>query len=123
MPKAQSTEQVRVATTTCKAVEVIACPGSGKTQTLLARIDHLISKWVPPSSILVLTFTKSAATVMKRRLAAVDARAGVVVMDFHAFAHHIIKKNLRLLDFGKQPAILGPKQAGTPVRHGLLVTL
>ena len=112
MPKAQSTEQVRVATTTCKAVEVIACPGSGKTQTLLARIDHLISKGLPPSSILVLTFTKAASTVMKRRLAAVGGRAGVVVMDFHAFSNYVISKNLRLLDFAKQPAILSPKQAG-----------
>ena len=113
MPKAQSTEQVRVATTTCKAVEVVACPGSGKTQTLLARIDHLISKSCEPSSIVVLTFTKGATNVMTRRLAAVDGRAGVVVMDFHAFAHHVITKNLRLLDFTVQPAILSPKQAGT----------
>lgn len=112
MPKAQSAEQVRVATTTCKAVEVIACPGSGKTQTLLARIDHLISRGLSPSSILVLSFTKGAANVMKQRLAAVDARAGVVVMDFHAFAYHLITNNLRLLDFSKQPAILSPVQAG-----------
>lgn len=112
MPKAQSTEQVRVATTTCKAVEVIACPGSGKTQTLLARIDHLISKGLAPSSILVLTFTKGATNVMKRRLAAADGRAGVVVMDFHAFANYFISKNLRLLDFTEQPAILSPTKAG-----------
>ena len=112
MSKAQSTEQVRVATTTCKAVEVIACPGSGKTQTLLARIDHLISKGLRPSSILVLTFTKGATRVMNQRLAENDKLAGVVVMDFHAFANYVISKNLRLLDFAKQPAILSPKQAG-----------
>lgn len=111
MSKNQSKEQVRVAETTCRAVEVIACPGSGKTHTLLGRIDHLIAKGIKPQMILVLSFTKAAAKVMKRRLAESDDKAGVLVLDFHALAHHIINRNLRLLNLSMQPVILDPSQA------------
>ena len=112
MSKALTNEQVRVAKTTLKAVEVVACPGSGKTQTLLARIDHLISEGLDPKAILVLSHTKVAAKVMKRRLATNDKRAGVVILDIHAFARTLILKNLRLLDFPGVPNILELRQAG-----------
>ncbi len=48
--------------------EVIAGPGSGKTFVLVERILHLISTCgVPPSGILVLTFSKAAAQEMQAR--------------------------------------------------------
>lgn len=41
-----------------------ACAGSGKSHTLLGRIDRLISEGVMPGSILALTFTNAAAAEM-----------------------------------------------------------
>ena len=48
---------------------VLAGPGSGKTMTIVNRIKYLIEELhVRPEEILVITFTKYAATEMKLRL-------------------------------------------------------
>lgn len=39
---------------------VLAGPGTGKTQTVALRIEHLIRKGVRPAQILVLSFSRSA---------------------------------------------------------------
>ena len=47
---------------------VLAGPGSGKTLTIVARIQTLIQTYqVKPEEILVITFTKYAAVEMKTR--------------------------------------------------------
>ena len=47
---------------------VLAGPGSGKTFTLVRRIEYLIKRHkVAPEEILVITFTKAAANEMKTR--------------------------------------------------------
>ena len=48
---------------------VLAGPGSGKTLTIVNRIKHLIEGYkVRPEEILVVTFTRYAASEMKSRL-------------------------------------------------------
>ncbi|QEO56834.1 ATP-dependent helicase [Francisella marina] len=47
---------------------VSAVAGSGKTQTLIARIEYLISNNVPPNRILVLMYNKSAQLDFAERL-------------------------------------------------------
>ncbi len=46
---------------------VIACPGSGKTTTILRRIQHMIENGIEEDKILMITFTKAAANEMKTR--------------------------------------------------------
>ncbi|NJB68245.1 uncharacterized protein (TIGR00375 family) [Desulfobaculum xiamenense] len=53
-------------------VLVLAGPGTGKTQTLMGRIDALLDAGENPRHILALTFTRRAAAEMRRRL--VDMR-------------------------------------------------
>ena len=46
---------------------VIACPGSGKTTTLVRRIHHMVADCeIDSSHILMITFTNAAAKEMKR---------------------------------------------------------
>ena len=47
---------------------VLACPGLGKTTVVTKRVQYLVQDCsISPSSILVITFTKAAATEMKDR--------------------------------------------------------
>jgi len=49
-------------------VLVLAGPGTGKTQTLMGRVRHLLEQGADPARILVLTFTRKAARELKERL-------------------------------------------------------
>ncbi|TXD98133.1 ATP-dependent helicase [Psychrobacter frigidicola] len=59
--------QLLAATTVDGKVLVIAGAGSGKTKTLTYRTSYLIENGVPPSQILLLTFTRKAANEIKNR--------------------------------------------------------
>jgi DNA helicase-2/ATP-dependent DNA helicase PcrA len=61
---------------------VVAGAGSGKTKTLAYRVAWLIASGVPPSRILLLTFTRRAAEEMIRR-------ANLVVAQGTAAAGHV----------------------------------
>ncbi|WP_440616274.1 ATP-dependent helicase [Cysteiniphilum sp. 6C5] len=63
---------------------VSAVAGSGKTQTLIARIEFLLKNNVNPSEILVLMFNKSAANDFTRRLNALNINAVIDIKTFHA---------------------------------------
>ena len=82
---------------------VLAGPGSGKTTVLTHRICHLITEGIAPSSILVVTFTKAAATEMRERflkLAHKQSVSGGDVVTFGTF-HAIFFQILRI-SFGFQ---------------------
>ena len=75
---------------------VLAGPGSGKTFTMIRRIQYLIQIYgVPPSTILVITFTKAAATEMQSRFCQTDTeKAGQPQFGtFHSIFFSIIQKH------------------------------
>ncbi|MFC1869371.1 ATP-dependent DNA helicase [Thermodesulfobacteriota bacterium] len=49
-------------------LQIIACAGSGKTQTISARIANMVLSGIPKEQILAFTFTEKAANVMKLRI-------------------------------------------------------
>lgn len=74
-------------------VMVIAGAGTGKTQTIALRIANILEKTqTPPSSILCLTFTDSAAFNMRQRLLSIIGPAAyqVKVHTFHSFCNEVI---------------------------------
>ncbi len=78
---------------------ILAGPGSGKTTTIVNRIQFLIEeKRVRPEEILVVTFTRFAAAEMKRRLCAQMGREAVPVTagTFHGIYYGILKWAYRL---------------------------
>ena len=64
-------EQYEAATAGGGPLLVLAAAGTGKTQTLVYRVAHLIDQGIPPYSILLLTFTNRAASEMLERARAV----------------------------------------------------
>ena len=73
---------------------VLAGPGSGKTLVITRRVQHLIEQYhIPPSSILVITFTKAAATEMRQRFEKLmgGRRVSVSFGTFHAVYFMILK--------------------------------
>lgn len=78
-------------------VMVIAGPGTGKTQILTLRIANILLKTdVTPNSILVLTFSESAALQVRNRLALMIGSPAyrVDISTFHGFCNEVIRNNL-----------------------------
>lgn len=61
-------EQQRVVHTRGVPVQVIACAGSGKTESISRRISALIDEGEEPESIVAFTFTEKAAAELKERV-------------------------------------------------------
>lgn len=73
---------------------VLAGPGSGKTLVITRRIQHLIEQYhIPPSKILVITFTRAAAGEMRERFIKLMGGRNVPVIfgTFHAVYFTILK--------------------------------
>lgn len=73
---------------------VLAGPGSGKTLTIVSRMEYLIKhQGVKPEEILVITFTKAAAKEMKERFIkqTKGAHYPVTVGTFHGIYYGILK--------------------------------
>lgn len=95
---------------------VLAGPGSGKTLTIVNRMKYLIEELgVRPEEILVITFTKYAATEMKNRFQQLmgNKRLPVTVGTFHGIYYGILKWAYR---FGVQN-ILSEEEKYQIVRH------
>ena len=72
----------------------IAGAGSGKTRTLIYRVARMLESGIAPDSILLLTFTRKAASNMLERVAALVGAQGKAVAGgtYHSFAANILRK-------------------------------
>jgi DNA helicase-2/ATP-dependent DNA helicase PcrA len=109
-------KQIEAVTTTEGPVLVISGPGSGKTRALTHRIAYLISKGIPTSSILAVTFTNKAAGEIKERVRTLlNAKTAQfpVVGTFHALGLRILRRHAEKLGYGTNFTILdsGDQQA------------
>lgn len=90
--------QCRAITHGAGAMLVLAGPGSGKTFTVTQRIKYLIEHHhVKPEDILVITFTKAAATEMQERFAKLNEGRNYPVHfgTFHSIFFQILKHTYR----------------------------
>jgi DNA helicase-2/ATP-dependent DNA helicase PcrA len=64
-----SSQQKEIVESDAHNILVVACPGSGKTHTVIARyVNLVINKKVDPASIILITFTKKAGMEMNNRI-------------------------------------------------------
>ena len=88
------------AVTTKGPVLVIAGAGTGKTATMVHRVSYLIHEGVDPRRILLLTFTKKAATEMQDRVSRLfKNNVGKLVAGgtFHSYANNTLRQFANLI--------------------------
>ena len=97
-------------------LQIIACAGSGKTQTISARIANMVVSGIPKENILAFTFTKKAANEMKLRIRSQleeklpenSELGGMYIGTIHSFCFQYIKeikpeyRNYDIIDDNKQ---------------------
>ncbi len=101
-------EQYSVVTAGSGPVLVIAGAGSGKTRAVTYRVARLIESGVPPSRILLVTFTNKAAREMLHRVEALvqsDVRK-IWGGTFHSMANRILRRHAESLDYQSNYSIL-----------------
>lgn len=89
------------------ASAIIACPGAGKTHSLVARTAYMIEDGVPASSILLFTFTRKGAQEIKERVESyIGSKASAVTVGtYHSFCMRILRKYCDYLGWSKNFSI------------------
>jgi DNA helicase-2/ATP-dependent DNA helicase PcrA len=108
---------------------ILAGAGTGKTRTLVARAAWLCEQGMPPSRILLLTFTRRAADDMLSRAAsrARSADGRITGGTFHAIAHRIIRQHAESFSLPPEFTVIDPADVtdlldARRVDHGLAGT-
>ena len=82
--------QKQIITTKEPHVLVPSAAASGKTKTLVGRIQYLLSQGVPPEEIVAITFTNNAASVMYERLGYPN---GLFIGTIHSYCNYLLRGN------------------------------
>jgi superfamily I DNA/RNA helicase/Zn-dependent peptidase ImmA (M78 family) len=107
---------------------VEAGPGTGKTRTLVRRIQRKLDEKETPASFLALTFSRKASEEMRERIAGMnpDASIEMWVGTFHQFGLELVTKwplrfgrtsNVRTLDQTGQLELLEANLEKLPLKH------
>lgn len=80
--------QKQIITTTEPRVLVSSAAASGKTRTLVGRIQYLLDSGVDPFEIVAITFTNNAASVMYERL---GKPAGLFIGTVHSYCNFLLR--------------------------------
>lgn len=90
------------------AFQLQAGPGTGKTRTLVHRIESLLEEGVDPGTILVLTFSNKAAGELRERIAARFPKsvANLWLGTFHSFGLDIVHRFHDRLGLSEHPRVI-----------------
>ncbi|MEF9417181.1 UvrD-helicase domain-containing protein [Ralstonia sp. SM1864_UCD524_TZ4] len=90
-----------------------AGPGTGKTRTLVARVESLLDEGADPRRILLLTFSNRAAAEMAERLARTRpaAAAALWIGTFHRFGLDVLRRFHDQVDLPADPRLMDRTEA------------
>ena len=86
-------QQQRAVSGSTKPLLIIAGAGTGKTHTLVGRMNYLISHGADPATLCALTFTNKAARQMKERAQLPPGAGEPFVGTFHSLGAAIARRN------------------------------
>lgn len=85
-------EQQEFVNTINGPVQVIACPGSGKSTSLIYRVHHMLEQGIQPYNVLMITFTKAAAKEMEKKYEETFGKnPGIEFGTIHALCYGILR--------------------------------
>lgn len=93
---------------------IVAGAGTGKTTTLSARLAHLVSAGVDPERVMLLTFSRRAATELLARAdvwVGHDRLRGVWGGTFHSVANRLLRRYGRSVGIDPDITLLDPSDA------------
>ena len=113
-----STQQKEIVESTAKNILVIACPGSGKTHTLIARYINLVTNHnIDPSQVIMITFTKKAGMEMNNRLInVIPNKIPYYVGSLHGLGYRLIQQ---FMSVNKSYTILDEKESHIMLRESI----
>nr|WP_245174996.1 ATP-dependent DNA helicase [Streptomyces bohaiensis] len=90
---------------------VLAGPGTGKTTTLVEAVAARVARGTPPERILVLTFSRRAATELRDRMSARLHGSAPLAATFHSYAYGLVRAHQDRELFAEPLRLLsGPEQ-------------
>ena len=97
---------------------VIAGPGAGKTSVLVARTANMIKNGVPPSSILLFTFTKKAANEIRERINNVigEEANSITIGTYHSLCSRILRQYCTTIGLNKRYTIYDQEDSLTVLK-------
>ncbi|MGE5418626.1 MAG: ATP-dependent helicase, partial [Chloroflexota bacterium] len=99
-------------------VLVIAGAGSGKTRVIVHRVAFMLENGIDPNEILLLTFTRKAASEMLGRVQALlqsNTAQKIFGGTFHSFANYILRKYSGLLGIHPSFTIIDSEDAADTI--------
>lgn len=95
---------------------VVAGAGTGKTRVIEYRCLYMIQQGIAPENILLLTFTRKAASEMVGRASLHDPKCRRIEGGtFHSFAYRIIKKYKNVLGLAEQISFIDESDSADAV--------
>ena len=108
-------KQDEIVNCTSRNILVVACPGSGKTHTVVARYINLVVKEkVDPSSIILITFTKKAGMEMSQRIKSIlPNKLPYYVGSMHGLSYKLLQE----FNISKDSTIIDEQEASTLLKR------
>ncbi|MBE0502142.1 MAG: UvrD-helicase domain-containing protein [Desulfuromonadales bacterium] len=98
---------------------ILAGAGSGKTRVITSRIVYLMTRGIPASQILAVTFTNKAAREMRERVTETVGsitNSGMVISTFHSLGMLIMRESIDRIGYKKNFSIYGAADQGRLLR-------